>query len=193
MHSDSKSKDVLYYAEQLGPLAPLAGIWEGDQGQDVAPAAQGAKESKYRERITFEPLGPVKNGAQVLYGLRYATTAWRLGEAEAFHEEVGYWLWDATAGDVMRCFIVPRGVVVNAGGKSQPAAKEFSMQAECGSTVFGVLSNPYLEQNFKTVRYELKVTVHDENCFSYWEDTQLMRQPGTEIFHHTDQNKLIKV
>lgn len=96
-----------------------------------------------------------------------------IDSGEAFHEEVGYWLWDAERRQVMRCFIVPRGVVVNAGGTSDSAAKEFSMAAEAGSEVYGILSNPFLEEAMKTVRYELTVTIHEPWKFSYKEDTQL--------------------
>ncbi|MDR4484343.1 MAG: heme-binding beta-barrel domain-containing protein [Nitrospirales bacterium] len=52
----------------------------------------------------------------MLYGLRYSTVAWPLIQEQPFHEEVGYWLWDAATQQVMRCFMVPRGVLVNAGG-----------------------------------------------------------------------------
>ena len=107
----------------LGPLAALVGIWEGDQGLDISPILNGQTDSKFRERITFEPVGPVVNGPQVLYGLRYATMAWPLHQENPFHEEVGYWLWDSKEQLVMRSFIVPRGVVVNAGGKADPEGK----------------------------------------------------------------------
>jgi hypothetical protein len=38
----------------------------------------------------FKPFVPVNNHEQQLYGLRYATMAWRLGEDAAFHEDAGY-------------------------------------------------------------------------------------------------------
>jgi len=174
----------------LGPLAALAGIWEGNEGLDVAPAKEGSKETHFRERTTFEPIGPVVNGPQVLYGLRYSTVAWPLIQEQPFHEEVGYWLWDAERKQVMRCFIVPRGVVVNAGGTSEPGAKEFCMTAEAGASVYGILSNPFLEEAMKTVRYELKVTIHEPWKFSYKEDTQLQIAVNPDVFHHTDENIL---
>jgi len=93
----------------------------------------------------------------------------------------------------MRCFIVPRGVVVNAGGTSEPDAKEFFMAADAGSLVYGILSNPYLEQAAKTVRYELTVTIHEPWKFSYKEDTQLQIADRPEVFHHTDQNTMTRV
>ena len=67
----------------------------------------------------LDPFGPEHNHAQVLYGLRYSTTAWRLKEESPFHEELGYWLWDPAEKQVMRCFMVPRGVTVIAGTRSQ--------------------------------------------------------------------------
>jgi len=189
-NSDAAHAEII---SNLGPLASLAGIWEGDKGADIAPAKEGSHETHFRERITFEPLGPVVNGPQVLYGLRYTTIAWPLIQEQPFHEEVGYWLWDAARKQVMRCFIVPRGVVVNAGGISEPDAKEFFMAADAGSLVYGILSNPYLEQAAKTVRYELTVTIHEPWKFSYKEDTQLQIADRPEVFHHTDQNTMTRV
>ena len=185
--SPSASPEMLAH---LGPLAALAGTWEGNAGVDIAPAKDGVKETHFRERITFEPIGPVVNGPQVLYGLRYTTVAWPLIQERPFHEEVGYWLWDGERKQVMRCFIVPRGVVVNAGGTSEPGAKEFHMTADAGASVYGILSNPFLEEVMKTVRYELTVTIHEPCEFSYKEDTQLQIAGQTDVFHHTDNNIL---
>lgn len=177
----------------LGPLAPLAGHWEGDEGIDVAPSKEGGATTRYREVITFDPTGPICNGPQKLYGLNYTTTAWPLGEKEPFHEEVGYWLWDGDAETVMRCFIVPRGVVVNAGGKSSATARHFKMEADVGQEIFGVLSNPFLDKAFKTVRYCLEVNINDDGSFSYEEDTQLKIPGHDALFHHTDRNRLTKI
>jgi len=177
----------------LGPLAALAGTWEGDQGIDVAPGRTGSVETRYRERLLFEPLGPVANGPQILYGLRYSTTAWPLDADEPFHEETGYWLWDSKAGQVMRCFMVPRAVTILAGGDAEADANSFSMAADAGSETFGVLSSPFLDQAFKTVRYELQVDIHADGRFSYNEDTQLQIQGQDGIFHHTDANTLTRV
>lgn len=142
----------------LGPLAPLAGIWEGSEGLDIAPKREGPEETPYRERLTLEPCGPVVNGPQVLYGLRYTTVAWPIGSEEPFHEEVGTWLWDPERELAMRCFVVPRGVTVLAGGRVKPDARRIEMAAEVGSHTFGISSNPFLDEAFKTVRYELVIT-----------------------------------
>src|SRR5262245_25156973 len=131
----------------LGPLALLAGTWEGLKGLDVAPSDdRGTEQNKYRERITFTPIPPVQNHEQTLYGLRYATTAWRIGDNTAFHEELGYWLWDPQAKQVLRCFMVPRGVTILAGGTAEASAKGFSLSAKSGSPTYGICSNLFLDQ-----------------------------------------------
>lgn len=180
--------------KNLGPLSGLAGIWEGEKGDDTAPSKdRDIAKNKFRERMTFEPLGPVNNHEQVLYGLRYSTTAWKLGDKDPFHEELGYWLWDSGAKQVFRCFMVPRGVTVIAGGSVQPDAKTFELSADVGSETFGICSNPFLDKEFKTVRYTLKVTIHDWKSFSYAEDTQIKIKGQSETFHHVDKNTLSRV
>jgi len=178
----------------LGPLAALAGTWEGDKGNDRAPSGdRGVMDTPFREHMVFEPLGPVKNHEQVLYGLRYRTTVWPLGQESPFHEDQGYWLWDATANQVMRCFVVPRGVTVIAGGTVAPDATSFQLAAEVGSETYGICSNKFLDEEFKTVRYELTVTVHGDGTMSYEEDTQLKVKGQPDLFHHIDKNTLARV
>ena len=161
--------------KELGPLSGLEGIWEGGKGIDQAPDDDPAQveTNRYRERMTFAPTGLVANHQQKLYGLRYATTAWRLGEEDPFHEELGYWLWDAGAKQVLRCFMVPRGVTVIAGGTAEPDASSFRLSAEVGSETYGICSNRFLDQEFKTLRYELAFEIRDPATIHYREDTVL--------------------
>lgn len=177
----------------LGPLRTLAGTWEGSEGLDSAPDAAGPVETRFREQLVFEPCGPIVNGPQVLYALRYATTAWPLGQADPFHEEVGYWLFDPAAEQVMRCFMVPRGVALIAGGSAQPDVRSFELTAEAGASTFGILQGPFLESAFRTLRYTLQVDIEGENIFRYTEDT-VMRLHGQDVdFHHTDRNRLQRI
>jgi hypothetical protein len=181
--------------DELGPLAGLAGTWEGDKGTDTAPDDDRVSKeiNRYRERMTFAPTGLVENHDQKLYGLRYATTAWRLGAEDPFHEELGYWLWDADASQVLRCFMIPRGVTVIAGGTAEPDAKSFQLAAEVGSETYGICSNRFLDEQFKTVRYELTFELRDANTIVYREDTVLKIKGQDELFHHTDENTLARV
>jgi hypothetical protein len=82
--------------ELWGPLAGLIGEWEGDAGIDISFHNLEGEigETKYRERVTLDPFGPVANGKQQLYGLDYRMAAWRPNEESPFHTEIGYWLWD---------------------------------------------------------------------------------------------------
>lgn len=183
--------------DNLGPLRSLVGVWEGDKGHDLAPSDDAETdrqpvESLFRERISFEPTGRVDNHEQSLYGLRYSTQAWRLSTGASFHEENGYWLWDAASGLVMRCFNVPRGISLIAGGTATADAKGFKLEADRGSPTFGICVSPFLDREFRIARYTLDVELHDDG-FSYVEDT-VMEMPGRdEPFHHTDRNRLRKV
>jgi len=179
---------------KLGPLATLAGTWEGDKGLDDAISKErGPELNKYRERLTLQPFGPVDNHEQQLWGLRYSTVAYRLDATDAYHEETGYWLWDPREQQVLRCFLVPRGVSVIAGGTVAPDAKSFKLVAELGSPTYGICSNVFLDREFKTVRYELTVTVESDGVVSYDEDTILQLRSKTELFHHRDRNTLRRV
>ncbi|MCB0993632.1 MAG: FABP family protein [Acidimicrobiales bacterium] len=178
----------------FGPLAALAGEWEGDDGLDVSyhHAVDEIRETPYREHITFKPFGPVDNGDQQMYGLDYKMAAWRAGEENPFHTEVGYWLWCAGLGHVMRGFLVPRGTVVLAGGPAAPDATTFTLTATHDSDEYGVLSNPYLAQRAKCVRYEVTVTVEGD-VMTYEEDTVLQMTELPDLVHHTDRNRLRRV
>ena len=64
-----------------------------------------------------------------------------------FHEELGYWMWDAANQQVMRCFIVPRGVNVIAGGTVEADATSFELSADVGSETYGICSNKFLDED----------------------------------------------
>jgi hypothetical protein len=176
-----------------GPLAGLIGEWEGDQGLDVSfhNAVGKVGETKYRERVTFAAFGPVDNGKQRLYGLDYRMAAWRFGEENAFHTEIGYWLWDADAKLVMRCFMVPRGSTLLAAGTAGAGDKSFYLEANLGSQTYGILSNTYLDEKARTTKYTCKVEV-GQDTFSYDSCTSYVHAVGGEVAH-TDRNTLKRI
>ena len=93
----------------LGPLRRMAGIWEGQRGLDVKPKADGPRKQAYVERIEIQPIDPVTNGPQLLYGLRYATHITKPGLVKTYHEQVGYWLWEPSTNTVVHTLTIPRG------------------------------------------------------------------------------------
>jgi hypothetical protein len=178
----------------LGPLATLLGEWSGEKGNDRAPSnTRGVANSVYREHMRFAFTGRVDNHEQILYGLRYATTAWRVGEPEPFHEELGYWMWDAQASQVMRCFMVPRGMTILAGGTVAANSKQIQLAAKLGSPTYGICSNVFLDREFQTVGYQLDLKILDANSIQYDEVTELKIRGQSEIFKHSDKNTLKRI
>ncbi len=181
-------------ANHFGPLAQLAGEWEGAKGLDVSHHhAEGAPgDTPYRETITFKPFGPVDNGAQHLYGLDYKMAAWRVGEEDPFHTEVGYWLWCSDLSHVMRGFVIPRGSVILAGGEVAADASSFTLRAVADSDEYGICSNPYLYEKARCIEFEVNISV-DGDEFSYDETTILEMAEYDEPYIHTDRNTLRRV
>ena len=179
--------------KNLGPLAGMAGIWEGAKGLDVKPKAEGPKKQAFVERIELQPLDPVTNGPQLLYGLRYHTYITKPGLTKLYHDQVGYWLWEPAAGTVTQTLTIPRGQTAMAVGKARADSRRFELVAKRGTAVYGICSNPFLEYAFKTVEYRIQVTINDDGTWSYDEDTVLMIRGQTEPFHHTDRNTLTRI
>jgi len=176
----------------LGPLRPLAGVWEG-RGVDRHPVAEGSEDEPYLERMEFEPIDPQSNGPQVLYGLRYHLFITKVGETETFHDQVGYWLWEPATKTVVQTLAIPRAQVVMASGIAEPDARCFTVRAKLGSPTFGICSAPFLDENFKTLEYVMTVTINADGTLRYEQDTVLQIPDRSEPFHHTDENTLRKV
>lgn len=177
----------------LGPLAPMAGVWQGMRGLDVKPKAEGAKKQAYVENITLQPIDPQTNGPQLLYGLRYHTHITKPDNVKTYHDQVGYWLWEPATQTIIHTLTIPRGQVVMAVGQAAPDAKTFELVATNDDVNFGIRSAPFLEDNFKTVEFRITVTIHDNGTWGYEEDTVMMIKGQTEPFHHVDKNVLHKV
>lgn len=176
----------------LGPLAPLAGAWEGE-GVDTHPVAEGGEDERYRERIEFEPIDPQPNGPQLLYGLRYHVHVTKLDEVLTFHDQVGYWLWEPATKTLLQTLAIPRGQVAMAAGTAEPDARRFTVKATEGSPVAGIVSAPFLHENFRTVEYAITVTVNDDGTVAYEQDTVLQIAGRAQPFHHVDRNVLRRV
>jgi hypothetical protein len=176
----------------LGPLGPLAGVWTG-VGADEHPVAEGTEHNTFVERYELEPIDPQTNGPQLFYGLRYHTHIVKPGETETFHDQVGYWLWEAATETVTLTLGIPRAQVLLAGGHAAADATEFEVRAEVGSEIYGILSTPFLDQNFRTLSYRMLVTVHPDGTWSYEEEGVLDIPGRDEPFSHIDRNTLTRV
>ena len=175
----------------LGPLRRLAGTWESSTGLDINPKADGPEHRQYIERAEFVPIDPQANGPQLFYGLRYHVHINTPEEDITFHDQTGYWLWEPATGLIIQTLSIPRGQVAIASGHATPDSDRLVLKAERGSTEYGICSTTFLEQAFRTDRYEIAVTFNADGTWSYDQHTTLMvhGQP----FDHHDQNTLAKV
>lgn len=177
----------------LGPLTALAGIWEGTGGADQHPDADGTERDAFIERYECQPIDRQTNGPQLFYGLRYHTHIVKPGEVETFHDQVGYWLWEPAANTVILTLAIPRGQVLLAGGTAEPDATELEVTAVVGSEVYGILSNPFLDQAFRTTSSRMQVRVHPDGTWSYEEEGVLQIPDRDEPFRHIDRNTLTRI
>lgn len=181
---------------EWGPLQHLVGDWEGEGGLDSAfsHSKGDVLSTPYLEKLTMKPFGPVDNGSQSLYGLDYKTAMWRGDEENPFHTEVGYWLWDAATGEVLRGFVVPRGITVLAGAIGVAAdATSFTLRAKLGDAGYGISENAYLAQHASSTAYTVTITANADGTWSYAEETTLRMTEFAEPFPHTDSNTLHRV
>jgi hypothetical protein len=177
----------------LGPLSPMAGVWEGTRGIDQHPVAQGSEENSFVEHYELHPIDRQTNGPQLFYGLRYHTHINKPGQSETFHDQVGYWLWEPAIRAVTLTLGIPRAQVLLASGPAEPDATDFTLHATVGSEVHGILSNPFLDLAFRTLSYRIHVTVNDDGTWSYEEEGVLQIPGREEPFSHIDRNTLTRV
>ena len=184
------SLDIL---SNLGPLTGMAGIWEGVRGMDVKPKVDGPKKQAYVERIELQPVDPQTNGPQLFYGLRYHAHITKPDQVKTYHDQVGYWLWEPATGNVIHTLTIPRGMIAMASGKADAHAKQFELLAKEDDPCAGVSSNPFLNYAFRTVEYRIKVTINDDQSWSYEQDTVMKIKDQAALFHHVDTNTLRKI
>jgi hypothetical protein len=116
-------------------------------------------------------------------------SAFRRDEDLPFHTEIGYIMWDAKAQQVFRCVMIPRAQVFITGGTVAPDATSFTLRAERGSTTYGILSNPYLEEFTETPAFEISFEV-GADTFSYKSDATIKHKVLGSSMQHTDTNTL---
>jgi hypothetical protein len=187
----------------LGPLGPLAGVWSSVGGADAHPVGPGSditgpvengnEHNQFVERYELQPIDAQTNGPQLFYGLRYHTHIVKPGEVETFHDQVGYWLWEPAAKRILHTLAIPRGQVLLASGTADADATEFEVAATMGAEDYGILSNPFLNSAFRTVRFQMRVTVNKDGTWSYEEHTQLQMPDRDGPVDHVDRDTLTRI
>jgi len=177
----------------LGPLRRLAGTWQGEQGVDLNPKAEGPERRVFVEHIDLQPIDPQANGPQLFYGLRYHIHINTREEDITFHDQVGYWLWEPATGLVLQTLTIPRGQVAIASGQAAADDMKLVLTATRGETEYGICSTAFLEHAFRTDAYKISVTFHPDGSWSYVTETTLMVRGRNEPFNHRDANHLHKI
>jgi hypothetical protein len=177
----------------LGPLRHMAGVWSGTRGLDTKPKAEGPKKQVFEEHYELQPIDPQTNGPQLFYGLRYHTHVTKPEQTKTYHDQVGYWLWEPATNTVIQSLAIPRGQIAMAVGRAKADATSFELVSTRNTTTYGICSNPFLEDAFRTDSYRIKVIVNPDGTWSYETDTVLVIQGQAEPFHHTDRNTLHKI
>lgn len=178
-----------------GPLAKLAGTWQGSAGTDIAPEPDGTENNPYYETIEFSACGDVSNAEQQkLAILHYRQIVKRKSNDEVFHDQVGYWLWDAAAKMVMHSFTIPRAVAIVAGGNFDGDTNAETIKLELSAGIdhadFGIAQSPFMRDNAKTTGFSQTIEVSNDTL-KYSQSTIVDIYGKT--FDHTDVNTLKKV
>ena len=175
-----------------GPLSYLAGSWSGDKGLDVAPEPDGEESSAYYENVLFEPSGIVANAeAQNMAVLRYHTVVSRQSNGEVYHNETGYWLWDAEQQLILQTLTIPRGVCLVAGGSHelQPDGVLIRVHAAQSDANWPIIEPPFMRDNASTLSFNRSITVSGATL--RYEQTTVVDIYGKR-FDHTDENTLTR-
>jgi hypothetical protein len=156
----------------------------------VAPEPDGSEESPYYETIEFTPVGDAENAeSQVLAVVRYQQIVSRKSNAEVFHDQTGYWMWNSSTGRVMQSLTIPRAVCVLAGGEASGGGGKttLSVKAAMDDPDWGVIQSPFMRDNARTLSFSHDLTV-GADTLSYSETTVL--EIYGRRFDHTDRNDL---
>jgi len=179
-----------------GPIIQLLGCWKGDQGTDIAPEPDGEEHNPYYETITYEDIGDLSNAEeQKLAAVYYRQIVKRKSNDEAFHDQTGYWIWNAANKTVMHSFVIPRAVSVIAGGLYSDETDDeghivLELSAKLGDPEWGIIQSPFMRKKASSLEFRQKITVGSGKMT--YAQTTLVDIYG-KVFEHTDNNELSRV
>ena len=175
-----------------GPLAGLIGTWKGDKGLDLSSEPGGPVESPYYETLECLAGGDVENyEEQKLAIVSYHQVVTRKSNDQVFHDQVGYWLWDAASESVIQTLTIPRGVCVTAGGRATGSGTVvLEVKAALGHPDWGIAQSPFMRDRASTVAFEHKVTLDGDRLV--YAETTTLEIYAEKRFAHTDANELVR-
>lgn len=189
-------KKIVTPEVNYGPLKGLIGTWKGDKGMDISPEVVGDEKNAYYETVIFEAAGDLTNaGTQKIAMVRYHLVVTKKINDEVFHDQVGYWLWDAESSVIMHSLTVPRGLCVLAGGtykNKSKTAKTITLEVKAGikDKSWGIVQSPFMNKNAKTLEFRQKIIISAKKL--EYAETTVLKIYGRK-FDHTDNNVLVKI
>lgn len=176
-----------------GPLKNLIGVWKGDEGVDIAPEPDGEENNPYYETITYSGIGDLSNAeTQTLCAIYYRQVVRRKSNDDVFHDQTGYWMWDAGTNTVMHSFVIPRAVSVVAGGEYTGKTDAngrvvLELSAKLGDPKWGIIQSPFMSKNASSLEFSQQIIV-GAGKMDYAQTT--MVDIYGKVFEHTDTNAL---
>ena len=160
-------------------------------GVDVAPAKIGSEQgagslavSPFFEKMTFEAAADAENASdQYLVALYYKQEVFRKSDGSKFHDQRGYFIYDAKNQMVYNSFCVPRTTCVTAEG---PAGKTMTLTAPAR----GIAESSYMTEKASTTGFSMNIKI-EENKLTYSQNTML--DIYGQSMSHTDGSTLIRV
>jgi len=180
-------------AVDYGPLKELIGVWSGDKGMDIAPEPDGTEENPYYETITIEEGGDLENAqSQRLSVLYYRRLVTRKSNNKVFHDETGYWLWDAKEKTIIHSLSIPRAVTLLAGAhftnfKDKHGNLEIEVFSSEDDKDWNIVQSPFMKNNARTTSFHQHIVVG--NGKMKYKETTMLNIYG-RVFEHTDENEL---
>lgn len=177
-----------------GPLLALVGTWQGDKGMDISPEPGGVEENPYYETITFEAAGDLTNAeTQHLAIVSYHQVVTRKSNDEVFHDQIGYWTWDAATHTIAQSVNIPRVVALLAGGSfdgdTSNASIVLEVRAKKNDPDWGIIESPFMRDSASTLAFEHRVEVTGDSM--RYRETTVLDIYGKK-FDHTDENELTR-
>lgn len=180
------TEDVVDY----GPLTGLIGAWEGERGLDLAPEPGGDEATPYYETLVFEAAGDVTNAeAQTLAVLRYHQVVSIKHNGKVFHDEVGYWMWDAPRNTITHSLAIPRGVTLVASGTPAIDGDDVVLKVDTADGGGEISQSAFMKEKARTTRFHHKIVLSGDTL-SY-EETTVLEIYGRTM-DHTDANVLTR-
>ena len=156
----------------------------------ISPEPDGREESPYYETIRFEAIGDVTNAEQqTLAALIYHQVVRRKSNDEVFHNQTGYWMWDADLSLVMQSLTIPRGVCLLAGGTADSQQTRLAVRAAIGDADWGIVQSPFMRDKARTLEFTHEITIDGDSLF--YSETTVLDIYGKR-FDHTDGNTLLR-